>query len=265
MTDLAVIGAGCGRTGTASLKAALEELLGGKCYHMFELMEAGHQQLWIDAAAGKPDWDTIFQGFRATCDFPSTAFYADLMVKYPNAKVVLSVRNPESWYKSVFETIWSPIGMEHHWAFWIKSESRLFQRMCKGWRAKILGVPEIPITDKEGIIRAFNDWNAKVKATVPADRLLIHEAKDGWGPLCEFLELPEPSIPYPNVNDTVEFHKKMQEKRSEVMQKNALLFAGIGGALALVHTKTCKHCTAMVAVVAAGCLAVLMPKKFRGA
>mmetsp|Transcript_102745 Transcript_102745/g.257652 ORF Transcript_102745/g.257652 Transcript_102745/m.257652 type:complete len:266 (+) Transcript_102745:114-911(+) len=265
MAEIAVIGAGCGRTGTASLKAALEILLGGKCYHMFELLQAEHEQLWIDAAGGKPDWDTIMKGFKATVDFPGSVFYADLMVKYPSAKVVLSVRSPESWYKSVSETIWNPSGMEHYWAFWIFPSSRLFQRMCKGWRAKILGVPEIPITDKEGIIQAFEAWNEKVKATVPKDRLLVHEAKDGWEPLCKFLGLPVPSEPYPNVNDTADFTKMMVARRNEALKYNAALFAGIGGVVVLVSHKTCKHFGALIATVAAGCLAVMIPKKFRGA
>jgi len=168
-SDLVVIGAGCGRTGTASLKAALEKLLGGPCHHMFEVVKNEQFSLWTDAAAGRPDWDTIFSGFVAAVDFPSSAFYEDLIVKYPKAKVVLSVRDPESWYKSVSETIWSPYSMEHYWAYWISPLGRKFQRMCKGWRARVLGTPEVPLSDTEGIIRAFNAWNQKVKATVPAE------------------------------------------------------------------------------------------------
>jgi len=230
-----------------------------------ELRQHGHGQLWIDAAAGKPDWDTIMKGYVATVDFPSTVFYADLMVKYPKAKVVLSLRSAESWYQSVYETIWSPIGMEHYWACWISPGARRFQRMCKGWRSRILGFPEIPITDKEGIIRAFNDWNAKVKATVPPDRLLIHEAKDGWEPLCKFLNLPVPATPYPNVNDTKDFQMHMLANRRSMLASNALLFAGIGGVVALVNHKTCKHAAAVTAALAAGVLALIVPKQFRGA
>jgi len=264
-SDLQVIGAGCGRTGTASLKAALEELLGGPCHHMFEVIKNNQAQMWIDAAAGKPDWDKIFDGFVASVDFPSAAFFDELMVKYPNAKIVLSVRSPESWYKSVSETIWNPIGGEHYWAHWISPSARLFQRMCKGWRPRVLGNPEPSILDKEAIMCAFEAWNAKVKATVPPERLLVFEAKDGWGPLCKFLGKAEPAKPYPNVNDTAEFTKKMLAKRNNALLKNALFFAGLGGAVVAIEKKTCKHAAALFACVAAGILGVLIPKRFRGA
>jgi len=264
-SDLQVIGAGCGRTGTASLKAALEQLLDGPCYHMFEVMKNRHYNYWIEASAGKADWDTIFAGFKATVDFPAAVFFEELIVKYPNAKVVLSVRSPESWYKSVTETIWSPIGGEHYWAYWITPGWRQFQRMCKGWRARILGNPEVPLSDKEGVIRAYEAWNAKVKALVPPERLLVFEAKDGWAPLCKFLQLPEPLTPYPNVNDTESFKKKMLVSRNQVLLQNGLLFAGIGGGIVMISRKTCKHFGALLSVCAVGCLGILIPKRFRGA
>lgn len=264
-SDLQVIGAGCGRTGTASLKAALEELLGGPCHHMFEVMKNNQAQMWVDAAAGKADWDKIFDGFVASVDFPSAAFFDELMVKYPKAKIVLSVRSAETWYKSVLETIWNPIGMEHYWAYWLSPSARVFQRMCKGWRARVLGSPEPSILDKGAITRSFEAWNAKVKAVVPAERLLVFEAKDGWGPLCKFLGKPEPATPYPNVNDTAQFTKMMLAKRNEALLKNALLFVGVGGALVVVKQKTSKHAAAAFACVTFGILGVLIPKRFRGA
>lgn len=264
-SDLCVIGAGCGRTGTASLKAALEQLLDAPCYHMFEVFKHSHFQHWINASAGKPDWDTVFSGYKATVDFPASVFYEELLVKYPNAKVVLSVRSSETWYNSVFETIWSPLGGEFHWAYWMIPRGRLFQRMCKGWRARILGNPEVPLTDKQAVISAFEQWNAKVKATVPPERLLVFEAKDGWGPLCKFLGVPEPSTPYPNVNDTAEFKQKMMTHRKNALVANGLLFAAVSGSIVMISKKTCKHFGGLLSIVALGCVGVLFPKRFRGA
>jgi hypothetical protein len=232
---------------------------------MFEAMQNSHFQHWIDATAGKPDWETVFSGYKATVDFPASVFYEELLVKYPNAKVVLSVRSAESWYNSVSETIWSPLGGEHYWACWILPADRLFQRMCKGWRARILGKPEVPITDKDGVMKAFDAWNAKVKATVPPERLLVFEAKDGWGPLCKFLNVPEPAKPYPNVNDTSEFKQMMLARRRQALMLNGLVFASIGGTIVLISRKTCKHFGALLSAVALGCVGLLLPKRFRGA
>src|SRR5690242_7699355 len=106
--SLKVIGAGFGRTGTLSLKVALEELGFGPCYHMIEVFQyPEHAKLWEAATQGKPiDWDQIFANYQATVDWPGCTFYADLMARYPDAKVLLSVRDPETWYESVMSTIY---------------------------------------------------------------------------------------------------------------------------------------------------------------
>merc|ERR1719240_507848 len=134
--------------------------------------------------------------------------------------------------------------------------------MCKSWRLRILGNPEPSILDKHAIIRAFEAWNAKVKATVPAERLLVFEAKDGWGPLCKFLGKPDPGTPYPNVNNTADFNKMMLAKRNEALLKNAVFLAGLSGAILIVKQKTCNHAAALFACFTAGILGVLIPKQF---
>lgn len=188
---LSVIGAGFGRTGTASLKIALEQLGFGPCYHMSEVLShAGHVDLWTKAADGAPDWEAIFKGFKSTVDFPAASYWRGLSAYYPDAKVILSLRDPESWFTSTQETILSPtiweiIGSSPWGAMIDKTIHRLFD-----------GKPN----DHDTLIRVFNEHNAAVKAALPPARLLVFEAKEGWAPLCKFLNVAIPDGPYPRVN-----------------------------------------------------------------
>lgn len=265
MPDLCVIGAGCGRTGTNSLKEALELLYNAPCYHMLEVRKHTHFRLWIDAFAGKPDWDKIFFGFKCTVDFPASVCYEELLAKYPNAKVVLSVRTPDSWYQSVVATIWNPLGGEHYWAYWLIPSGRLFQRMCKSYRARVLGTREVPISDKDGIVRAFEAWNKKVMETVPPERLLLFKPTDGWGPLCKFLDMPEPSTPYPRVNDAAAFQQRWMARRRQAQVANIVFFAGLGGAIAVITKNIGKPYGVACSLLAATTLTFLVPKSMRGA
>mmetsp|Transcript_72620 Transcript_72620/g.121147 ORF Transcript_72620/g.121147 Transcript_72620/m.121147 type:complete len:251 (-) Transcript_72620:189-941(-) len=214
--SLSIIGAGCGRTGTLSLKQALE-LLGFPCYHMFECGRLGHASLWCRALTGSPSsqrgaWQDIFAGFYATVDFPAATAYEELMAHYPNAKVILTVRDPNKWAKSVTETIWSGKSKELSWlvAPWFPS----FQRMARAYRARFFndsdgGIASGAIKEQTTLAEKFNEWNTKVKATVPPDRLLVFEVSDGWEPLCKFLGVPVPEVPYPQVNDTAEMKRRI--------------------------------------------------------
>lgn len=191
---LQVIGAGFGRTGTMSMKVALEQLGLGPCYHMVECLPRGpeHWQQWIDAANGKPDWETLFAGFGATVDFPASSSYQALANYYPNAKVVLTVRDPEQWYESTQETIFAP-----HWIEYLRSVE-----MGQFIHATINDYLQDRMHDKAHLIQRFQEHNEEVQNTIPASRLLVFEVKEGWGPLCEFLELPVPDGEFPFVNDT---------------------------------------------------------------
>lgn len=268
MSELLVIGAGCGRTGTASLQLALEQLLGGPCYHMLEVIKnPAAMKLWIDAAKGKPDWDAIFAGYKAGVDAPVSDFYEELIARYPKAKVVLTIRPPDSWYESVCETIWSPDGLELYWGYWLSPFGRMFQRFCKSWHHKFFGELDLreAIKDRALMLRLFEAWNARVRATVPPDRLLVHEAKHGWGPLCKFLGVAEPDCPYPRVNDAEAFRVTMLADKRDMQRRNLLLFAGLGGAILLVSQRTCRHFGALLSVLAAGTIGLLMPRRLRGA
>lgn len=197
---LSVIGAGLGRTGTASLKVALEKLGLGKCHHMSEVFGSPEQiDLWTKAAAGKPHWPAIFKGYGAAVDFPTAAFWRELADFYPDAKIILSLRDPEKWYESTQETILSPAmtaGFEHMpFAPVVKSVVHRFF--------------DDEIHDRDHLISVFNRHNEDVKKAIPKDRLLVFEAKDGWAPLCKFLGKPLPDEPYPRVNSKEEMKPMM--------------------------------------------------------
>jgi hypothetical protein len=192
---LKVIGAGLGRTGTLSLKLALEQLGFGPCYHMTEvLMDPSRGAAWVSAAAGQADWNAIFAEFESTVDYPGCAFWRDLTQFYSSAKVLLSVRNPQDWFDSTQQTIFSD---EHNKPFVKSALSEFFdETVFKPYGGRI--------HDRDFMIAAFNRHNAEVERAVPQDRLLVYEVAQGWPPLCKFLGVPIPDSPFPRVNSREE-------------------------------------------------------------
>ncbi len=214
---LKVIGAGFGRTGTESLKIALEQLGFGKCYHAFEILPE-HLPEWKKLQRGEvPDYGLLFKGFQSCTDFPAALYYKEFTKQYPNAKVVLTVRDPDKWFDSASKTIFRRI------PGFILALIRLFGLFSTTARV----FPDIHIQigdlirddvfkgrteDREHTISIFNAWTEEVKKTVPADRLLVFEVKDGWEPLCSFLGVPVPSTSFPHANDGSSFEKKIAKK-----------------------------------------------------
>ena len=202
---LSVISAGFGRTGTMSLKLALEELGLGPCHHMIEVIHNGEAQvpLWNAALAGKPDYAAIYDGYKSAVDWPSAAFWKELSDAYPEAQIILSSRSAESWYASISETIlatvWAPETWPPQATEWFTMVSKVLERSFGDAR------------DKDDLIATFHAHEANVKATIPPERLLVHSAKDGWGPLCAFLEVPVPLTPYPRTNSKEEFFQHMKD------------------------------------------------------
>jgi hypothetical protein len=191
---LRIIGAGLGRTGTLSLKIALERLLDGPCYHMAEVFaHPEHVPVWHAAARGEmPDWRAFFQGYRASVDWPAASFWSELMAVFPEALVVLSVRDAESWWRSAHQTIFPA------------------SRGASGeWRAMIDALFAARFTsaleDRAACIAMFERHNAEVRRAVPRSRLVEWRASDGWAPLCAALQLPVPSEPFPHTNSTEQF------------------------------------------------------------
>ena len=203
---LKVIGAGLGRTGTLSLKVALEELGFAKCYHMTEVLaHPDHVRVWDAAGRGEPvDWEALFRGYQATVDWPGCNFYQEYLRLYPDAKVVLTVRDPGRWYDSARQTIYAVGRAFPGWVTPFLPRMRRFLRMVDRliWDGMFRGRFE----DRTHAIGVFDRHNAEVKRVVPPDRLLVYEVKEGWGPLCEFLGVPVPEgKPFPHLNDTEEF------------------------------------------------------------
>jgi hypothetical protein len=214
---LSVIGAGFPRTGTASLKIGLETLGFAPCYHMSEVFgRPDHWQMWIDAGEGNPvDWDLLFAGYRATADAPGCHFYRELAAHYPEAKVVLTTRDPDGWFRSTQNTILSePLNVAR------RDRPPLQMRMLTalGWNG------EIPEThDRETMVARMTAHNEAVIRTVPPERLLVWQPAQGWEPLCAFLGVAVPDTPYPHINTTDAFQKMVAEgdgSRPEGIKQN---------------------------------------------
>jgi Sulfotransferase domain len=195
---LQVIGAGLGRTGTMTLKTALEAIGFAPCHHMVEVFAHMEEQapFWLAAAKGQAvDWDKGLAGYRASVDWPSAHFYKQLAAHYPDAKVILSRRDPQRWFESMSETILKsmamhPGGGDHPMQF-----------------ARMIVVEQTLGGDlsAENVMAAFERHNAEVIASIAPERLLVFEAAQGWEPLCAFLKVPVPDVPFPRTNSREEF------------------------------------------------------------
>jgi hypothetical protein len=206
-----VIGAGFGRTGTLSLKAALEELEVGPCYHMVEALwgDTSRIPMWKAAAEGdQVNWAELLEGFESTVDWPGCTFYEQLMHAFPDAKVLLTVRDPDAWYESVRDSIYATLIAGRNGELQGGSETppspEAFQMIgALIWEGTFAGRFE----DRDYAIGVFNRHNDEVRSRVPADRLRVHEIKDGWEPLAEMLGVPVPETPFPRLNDKESFAK----------------------------------------------------------
>ena len=201
--SLRVVGAGIGRTGTHSLKNALELLLGAPCYHMVEVFQhPEHVSAWEDAIDKKAvDWDSVFAGYAAAVDWPVGAFWSEVSAHYPDAIVLLSTRSSaDAWWKSANETIFetsrrpAPPDAPPEFESAIRMPLRLLQTCF---------TPDLD--DEAAAKAAYEAHNAAVRAEVPAERLVDWQPGDGWEPICTALGVPVPSEPFPHVNSTEEF------------------------------------------------------------
>ena len=216
-----LIGAGLGRTGTKSLQSALNLLGVGPCYHMTEFLEhPAHAPYWTAAGDGKAvDWRHFLRDYQSTVDFPGCAFYKELMSAFPDAKVLLSVRDEERWYDSCLETIY---GISHTWPMsWIGPYMPRIGTITKFaekviWQSMFAG----RFLDRSFAIARFKQHSEEVIRHVPPDRLLVFDVKEGWEPLCAFLGVPVPPVPFPKLNDAAEFKRRI--RKIQVVQIAAL-------------------------------------------
>jgi hypothetical protein len=202
-----VIGAGVGRTGTYSLKLAINRLGLGPCHHMEAVLHgiAAQVPLWNDAVAGRADWPAIYSGFTSAVDWPTACFFRELAAAYPAAKFVLTVRDPERWADSFAATIYQLLAGREQ----APPDKRAWLDMASAVIART-GFPEGLGQDE--LATAYAAHNAAVKAAIPADRLLTYQVKDGWGPLCQFLDVPVPDEPFPRTNHRAEFWDRVTGK-----------------------------------------------------
>ena len=207
---LKVIGAGQGRTGTMSLKHALERLGFGPCHHMIELIQHPEQfPIWERVFEEKEptDWEQVFSGYRSTCDAPSVMVYKELAARYPEAKVVHTVRDPESWWRSASATV---LNARRNFAALSDTPMAAMFKKASAYRARHGGPPDILALDREAAIAEYNRHNAEVARVIPPERLLVYEVKQGWEPLCKFLGVPVPEAPFPLTNTTEEFQARLR-------------------------------------------------------
>lgn len=201
---LKIIGAGFGRTGTKSMKEALEHLGFGPCYHMFEVFQnPGHIPVWHDAAFGKEvDWPDLFSGYQSGVDWPIAHFWEPVSRVFPDAKILLTVRPASDWYTSMTNTIFSHVA-----GYQPKDESG------RVWKVMVDKIVRTDTFDNRTGDRAycesvFERHIADVKAKVPPHQLIVYEVGSGWAPLCEALGVDVPDIPFPKTNTTAEFQAR---------------------------------------------------------
>lgn len=204
---LKLVGAGVGRTGTNSLKLAIERLTGEPCYHMTEVFgKPDHVDAWRAAIVDgtMPDWDHLLAGYAATVDWPACAFWQQLADAYPDAPVLLSERSSaDAWWTSMEQTIVRMVTQpprtpeQEHTRTMSEPMMNLF---CPGW-------PE-----REAMVDAYERHNERVRELVAPDRLVEWRPGDGWAPLCAALGVPVPDEPFPHVNSTAEFQGSMRSE-----------------------------------------------------
>ena len=193
---LRVIGAGLGRTGTTSLKLALEELLGQPCYHMLEVRERpADPDVWANVYQGQlPAWESFFAGYSASVDWPAAPFWRALSEAFPDAVILLSVRDPDSWWTSASSTIFPAVATY----FAPDAPDDGWTGMGRGMMTSF--TPDWQ--DESAAKQAYLAYNSHVRATAPPDRLVEWHPGDGWDPICSALELNVPDHPFPHVNTT---------------------------------------------------------------
>jgi hypothetical protein len=201
---LKIVGSGLGRTGSMSLKLALEQLGFGPCHHMIEVF--GHPEsvpLWIAAGEGRADWDAIFENYVSAVDYPTAGYWREIAAHFPDAKVIHTERDPDAWFDSTQATIFAP------GSFVDNPPSTL-----KPFFDSFLGPMAGHIHDRAFMTEHFRRNSEAVKATIAPQRLLVLEIGEGWERLCAFLEVPVPETPYPRENSREQFIGRVAAARS---------------------------------------------------
>ncbi len=206
------VGAGFGRTGTSSLKQVLELLGFGPCHHMFEVRNHPEElHFWQAATRGEmPDWDAVFANYGSCVDWPSAFFWREIAAHFPDAKVLLSVRPAEDWYRSIHATIYRnlsdptlpPAGIERD------RRTMTTDLICRQQFDSRLG-------DRDHALAVYRDHIAEVQSSIAPERRLTYDVAEGWAPLCAFLEVEVPDEPFPLTNTTEDFQRRSAERKRQ--------------------------------------------------
>jgi sulfotransferase family protein len=213
-----VIGAGFGRTGTTSLKAALETLGFGASYRLTEVFKhPEHVAFWEAARRGeRVDWEGFFSGYGVAVDWPACTFYGEIMEAFPGAPVILTIRDPDSWYESVRSTIYGIRTLSAG-----RAPMRLAFALAGLFAPGVTGIARLAdeilwegtfdgrFEDRSYAIETYKRHNAEARRQVPPERLLVYDVKEGWAPLCDFLGVEVPDQPFPHLNDTREMRRRL--------------------------------------------------------
>jgi Sulfotransferase domain len=271
MADLDVIGVGFGRTGTASLRLALEQLGFGPCCHMLEIMDDAEKIAeWRRVGEGeRPDWARLFAGYRASVDWPGAVYWRELADAYPDAKIILTVRDPQRWYASALATIFQ-FPMRRH-----DQRERMVYAMLGRVNPGAAALPQMldkvvwePVfadrdfdgsqEDREFAIKAFLQHTEEVIARVPRERLLVFDVTEGWGPLCAFLGKPEPSQPFPAANEGSHFNRVIAAKKRGAVVPVAIAGALIMGGVPALISWLAGGGAAIIAAVGLACALIFL-------
>jgi hypothetical protein len=213
-----VIGAGFGRTGTTSLKAALETLGFGASYRLTEVFKhPEHVAFWEAARRGeRVDWEGFFSGYGVAVDWPACTFYGEIMEAFPGAPVILTIRDPDRWYESVRSTIYRIRTLSAG-----RAPMRLAFALAGLFAPGVTGIARLAdeilwegtfdgrFEDRSYAIETYKRHNAEARRQVPPERLLVYDVKEGWAPLCDFLGVEVPDQPFPHLNDTREMRRRL--------------------------------------------------------
>lgn len=213
---LKVVGSGLGRTGTLSMKRALEQLGFGPCHHMVEVFAHPESMpLWVAAGAGEGDWDQIFKDYAAMVDYPGARYWREIAAHYPEAKVLHTVRDPDAWFDSTQATIFAP-----------GSFADAPPPPLKAFFESFAGDLLAHLHDRAFMTDHFRRHSAEVERTIPKERLLVYEVGEGWDRLCAFLGVPVPDAPYPSENSRAEFIDRVRARAAD--PETAHLRSGAG-------------------------------------
>ncbi len=206
--SLKIIGAGFGRTGTLSLKAALELLGLGPCYHMVEVFQnPDHTAIWSAAVDGTPpDWRAFLKDYRSAVDWPVCHFWRELAEAFPQAKILLSERDADAWYEIISKTIFEQLDRVEKLA-----DVPIFGAQTRMAHTMLVEKTFDGRLDRDHVISVYKAHSEVVKRAVPRERLLVYDVAQGWEPLCAFLDVAVPAAPFPRTNSTAEFRAKVSQ------------------------------------------------------